>query len=125
MSDYNPLPSLIDFAARLRFEDLPANVVHEAKRRVIDSIATALGGLSDPRLVERWRVPGSHYARTAEAWLGRLEENQDEIAARFGGRFLARWRVFFLACEELWGYRNGTEWLVAHYRFRRDASPHL
>jgi len=75
----------------------------------------------DVRLVERWRVPGTHYARTAEAWLERLEANEREIAARFGERFLARWRVFFLACAELWAYRDGTEWLVAHYLFERAA----
>jgi cyclopropane-fatty-acyl-phospholipid synthase len=68
----------------------------------------------DLRVISRWQVSGIHYARTAEAWLERLEENEDEIAARFGPRFLARWRVFFLACAELWGYRDGREWLVAH-----------
>ena len=72
----------------------------------------------DVSLVERWRVPGSHYARTAEAWLERLDANEETIVRRFGRRFLARWRVFFLACAELWGYRQGTEWLVAHYLFR-------
>jgi cyclopropane-fatty-acyl-phospholipid synthase len=82
----------------------------------------------DVRLVERWRVAGTHYARTAEAWLDRLEENEEEIARRFGDRFLARWRVFFLACAELWGYAEGTEWLVSHYLFDRGdggrAQPH-
>ena len=73
----------------------------------------------DVDLVERWRVSGEHYARTAEAWLERLAENEREIAARFGERFLARWRVFFLACAELWGYRDGSEWLVSHYLFER------
>jgi cyclopropane-fatty-acyl-phospholipid synthase len=71
-------------------------------------------------LVERWRVPGLHYARTAEAWLDRLEASEREIARRFGERFLARWRVFFLACAELWGYADGTEWLVSHYLFGKD-----
>ena len=66
----------------------------------------------DLRLVERWLVNGTHYARTAEAWLERLRANEDEIAARYGRAFLAEWRVFFLACAELWGYRGGAEWLV-------------
>ncbi|HST19425.1 MAG TPA: class I SAM-dependent methyltransferase [Gaiellaceae bacterium] len=73
----------------------------------------------DLRLVEGWLVDGTHYARTAEAWLERLHDNEREIASRFGRAFLADWRVFFLACAELWGYRRGTEWLVAHYLFGR------
>src|SRR5438067_8765135 len=32
-----------EYAVKLRFEDLPAPVVHEVKRRVIDSLATAVG----------------------------------------------------------------------------------
>jgi cyclopropane-fatty-acyl-phospholipid synthase len=71
----------------------------------------------DLALVERWLVPGTHYARTSEAWLERLAENEAEIERRWGLAFLARWRVFFLACAELFAYRGGTEWLVAHYLF--------
>ena len=70
-------------------------------------------------LVARWLVDGTHYARTAEGWLERLRAHEEEIALRFGRPFLAEWRVFFLACAELWGYRGGTEWLVAHYLFER------
>jgi cyclopropane-fatty-acyl-phospholipid synthase len=76
----------------------------------------------DVRCIERWHVGGTHYARTAEAWLARLEENEREIAERFGERFLARWRVFFLACAELWSYGGGDEWLVSHYLFERRRS---
>lgn len=68
----------------------------------------------DLRVREQWLVDGTHYARTAEAWLERLREHEDEIADRWGKAFLADWRVFFLACAELWGYRDGREWLVAH-----------
>ena len=36
---------LAEYACQLRFEDLPAPVVHEAKRRFIDSFATAVGAM--------------------------------------------------------------------------------
>lgn len=71
----------------------------------------------DLELVERWRVPGTHYARTSEAWLERLAESADEIERRWSRAYLERWRIFFLACAELFAYRGGSEWLVAHYLF--------
>ena len=83
----------------------------------------------DLLLAERWAVSGRHYAQTAEAWLRRLDEHEARLlpvlAATYGaGRerlWLANWRLFFLACAELWGYRGGEEWLVSHYLFdRRD-----
>jgi cyclopropane-fatty-acyl-phospholipid synthase len=73
----------------------------------------------DLRLEASWLVDGTHYARTAEAWLRRLRAHEGEIAGRWGRAFLADWRVFFLACAELWGYRGGREWLVAHYLLGR------
>jgi cyclopropane-fatty-acyl-phospholipid synthase len=73
----------------------------------------------DLGLVESRFVDGTHYARTAEAWLENLHVHEDEIGARYGRAFLAEWRVFFLACAELWGYSDGSEWLVGHYLFGR------
>jgi cyclopropane-fatty-acyl-phospholipid synthase len=77
----------------------------------------------DLRVVERWRVPGPEYRRTCEAWLGRMDANRETIlpilADTYGPdqvtRWWVRWRVFFMACAELFGYRDGREWFVAHY----------
>ena len=76
-----------------------------------------------------WRVSGRHYSRTAEAWLERLDANEEAVRAvlaeaygpRGASAAFANWRVFFLACVELWGFRQGTEWLVSHYLFEPRA----
>jgi cyclopropane-fatty-acyl-phospholipid synthase len=76
-------------------------------------------------LERRWLVPGTHYARTAEDWLANLERARPQALAalaRVHGadapRWYQRWRLFFLACAELFAYRGGEEWLVAHQRLR-------
>ena len=74
----------------------------------------------DLQLEDHWRVSGTHYARTAEAWIERLDTNRAEVERVLGSRAaFESWRVFFLACAELWGYRGGREWLVSHYLFSR------
>jgi len=75
-------------------------------------------------LDQRWWQDGTHYARTAAAWRGLLERGRVEVLAVLrahhgdaqAARAFQRWRLFFLACEELFGCARGSEWGVAHYR---------
>jgi cyclopropane-fatty-acyl-phospholipid synthase len=79
------------------------------------------------RLLDRWRWSGRHYRRTAEAWLANLDAERKRVlplmAATYGADradvWLQRWRLFFMACAGLFGYRDGQEWWVGHYLFER------
>jgi cyclopropane-fatty-acyl-phospholipid synthase len=82
---------------------------------------------NDLQLLDHWQVDGTHYQKTSEAWLQRMDEGREAILQMFGETYgneakrlwLARWRLFFMACAELFGYRNGSEWMVSHYLFRK------
>jgi len=69
-------------------------------------------------ITERWQVNGQHYQRTCEAWLDRLDQHYARLLPLFSHDpvQLQRWRMFFLACAELFGYAAGQEWFVGHYR---------
>jgi len=77
----------------------------------------------------QWTWNGKHYARTCRAWLRQMDRNKHAVmpileetyGAGNGDRWFMRWRMFFMACEELFRYKDGTEWFVSHYRFRRAA----
>lgn len=79
----------------------------------------------DLAIRDHWTVSGRHYQQTAEAWLANMDRGRRELLGLFAGvygdkealRWFVRWRIFFMACAELWGYRNGTEWIVSHYLF--------
>ena len=73
-----------------------------------------------------WVLDGTHYQKTADAWLENLDASKAEVmpalVETYGDdaeRWYQRWRVFFLACSELWGYDEGREWWVSHYYLRR------
>ena len=82
----------------------------------------------DLKIEEQWRVNGLHYWRTCEAWLKKLDRNRDTILDSFEKDLpvrearinLQRWRVFFMACAELFRHKGGDEWFVAHYRFTKS-----
>jgi len=89
----------------------------------------ALRFQDDLALVSRWRWDGTHYARTAEAWLANMDARREAVqpilAQTYGadraGLWWTRWRLFFMSCAELFGYREGREWWVSHYLFERPA----
>lgn len=75
--------------------------------------------------LEKWMVNGTHYAKTLEAWLVNMDAARDELMPLFRQTYGADqalkwwvyWRIFFLACAELFNYREGREWYVSHYLF--------
>lgn len=76
---------------------------------------------------KHWQVSGMHYSRTAEAWLKNMDAHKKEIMPLFEKTYGAEhalkwwvfWRIFYMACAELWGYSGGNEWMVSHYLFRK------
>ncbi len=86
----------------------------------------------DLRVTREWWIDGSHYARTAEQWLASLDAAQDEILPIFAQTYgddaalwFQRWRMFYLAVAELFGYAGGNEWGVAHVLLEKRVVPHV
>jgi len=79
------------------------------------------------KLARRWRWDGTHYEKTANAWLANMDKHRAEIdlilkqtyGENNAEQWRNRWRIFYMACAELFGYRNGQEWWVTHYQFER------
>lgn len=85
----------------------------------------------DLQLVNQWRWDGRHYEKTSNAWLENMDASKEDIlpilAATYGSgqaeKWFQRWRIFFMACAELFGHKGGQEWYVSHYLFERQAKP--
>jgi len=81
----------------------------------------------DLTLEKQWRVSGLHYKKTAEQWLQRLDDHHEIILPMMEKNYgrgnsvlwFRRWRIFFMACSELWGHQKGQEWWVAQYLFKK------
>lgn len=72
-----------------------------------------------------WIMNGNHYQKTANAWLCNMDRNKTEISKIFKETYgedyliwLQRWRIYFMACAELFGHKKGTEWVISHYLFK-------
>ncbi|NEX59562.1 SAM-dependent methyltransferase [Noviherbaspirillum galbum] len=81
----------------------------------------------DLKLLQRWRWDGTHYEKTCNAWLARMDDQRDAVMPileqTYGKEQAAvwwmRWRIFFMSCAELFGYEHGQQWWVSHYLFER------
>jgi len=81
----------------------------------------------DFKVQNHWIVNGKHYKKTANAWLTNMDNNKDSIMKLFSQTYGEKekikwwvyWRVFFMSCAELWGFKNGEEWFVSHYLFKK------
>ncbi len=81
----------------------------------------------DLNFVQRWRWDGTHYEKTANAWLQNMDQSKENLFPLFrdiyghsnAQMWWSRWRMFFMACAELFGYNKGQEWWVSHYLFQK------
>jgi cyclopropane-fatty-acyl-phospholipid synthase len=79
----------------------------------------------DLKIVQQWEWNGRHYERTSNAWAANMDRNRAAILRLFREcygvgqevRWFQRWKMFFLACAELFGAHAGNEWHVSHYLF--------
>jgi cyclopropane-fatty-acyl-phospholipid synthase len=79
--------------------------------------------------LDHWRVNGSNYEKTSNAWLETMDKNwrngnlkpvlEEAYGKGKGKEWYVNWRLFFLACAELFGYDNGEEWILSHYLFQK------
>lgn len=77
-------------------------------------------------LVDRWQWNGDHYSQTLLAWLDKHDAQREQVMALFGqvygeeaNLWYQRWRMFYLACAELFSFNGGSEWFVGHYLFNK------
>ena len=96
---------------------------------IMPSAGLPLRFAGDLAIDRQWTWNGNHYAKTCRAWLRLIDKRKADVMpileATYGtgeaDRWFMRWRIFFMACEELFRYRGGHEWFVSHYLFRRGA----
>ena len=78
-------------------------------------------------LERQWKINGTEYSKTSEAWLKNMDDNIEEVRKIFSAcygkenvnKWIARWRTFFIGVSESFGYDNGNAWYVSHYLFKK------
>lgn len=81
----------------------------------------------DLKLESSWKINGVNYKKTSYAWLNKMDANKNDVIEIFKKTYgedtafiwYNRWRIFFMACGEMFGLKNGEEWGVSHYLFSK------
>lgn len=79
----------------------------------------------DLKIENYWKISGEHYQKTSLDWLKNLDRNKNAAISALkhhpdgANVMFQRWRIFFLACAETFGFERGDEWFVGHYLFSK------
>ncbi len=85
---------------------------------------------NDLILDRQWEWNGTHYQKTSEAWLKNMDQHKNQILRLFEKTYgsdisiqwFNRWRMFYIAVAELFGFSSGNEWGVTHYLFKKKSA---
>lgn len=95
---------------------------------VMPAVSTFLHFQDHLQLENQWQWSGQQYEHTANAWLNNMDQKKDLLKPLFKQTYgqdaeiwWQRWRIFFMACAELFGYDKGREWVIGHYLFKKRA----
>ena len=96
---------------------------------LMPSTSTFLHFQEHLELSQHWQWSGQHYEKTANAWLSNMDEQETELRPIFeqvygkdADAWWQRWRIFFMACAELFGFEQGQEWVIGHFLFQNKSS---
>ncbi len=81
----------------------------------------------DLQVINRWNISGLHYEKTSNDWLSNLDKNASQVKAIFtktygeqqAALWVNKWRMFFMACAEMFAFNYGEEWFIALYLFKK------
>ena len=93
MTQANLTRQLAAFVSRSRWEDLPGEVRHEAKRSILNFFGTALGGCRDRATQTAYDVLAPFAGPQTATIIGRAEREADPLRCGPDGQFLSRGRL--------------------------------
>ena len=93
---------------------------------LMPSTSTFLHFQDHLELSQHWQWSGTHYEKTANAWLENMDRHADQLKPLFeqvyakeADAWWQRWRIFFMACAELFGFEQGQELVIGHFLFKK------